>query len=259
MTSAVMPTDAHARGAQRTWTIAGFTALAGHLIVAAMVLAWARQPQPPLPRPPVPEPPMLIELPPLAVPAAAAPAGLAGQPTPPPQQAAAMPLGIPPVAAPLPRDPVVLPPAAPQAALRQLTPAPASAPAPAAAAPATPPQASPVPAGAGRASTVAADPRAKKQEADYFALVSAHLNRRKTYPVEARQARQQGVVVVRFTVDRSGHVSGVSIKRGSGHAVLDAATLALVQRVAPLPRMPASMQRDSITLSLPIDYSLRTD
>lgn len=105
----------------------------------------------------------------------------------------------------------------------------------------------------------AADPRARKQEADYFALVGAHLNRRKVYPAEARQARQQGVVVVRFTVDRSGNVDGISVKRSSGHVILDAATLALVQRVAPLPRMPASMPRDRLTLSLPIDYSLRTD
>ena len=58
---------------------------------------------------------------------------------------------------------------------------------------------------------------------------------------------------------RDGSVSGISIKRGSGHEVLDSATLALVQRVAPLPRMPASMVRDSVTLALPIDYSLKTN
>ena len=102
------------------------------------------------------------------------------------------------------------------------------------------------------------DPKARQQEADYFALVSAHLNRRKQYPVEARKARQQGVVTVRFTVDRNGNVSNTSIKRGSGHDLLDRATLDLLLRVAPLPRMPASMQRESVTLSLPIDYSLRT-
>jgi periplasmic protein TonB len=95
-------------------------------------------------------------------------------------------------------------------------------------------------------------------EADYFSLISAHLNRRKTYPTDAKKARQEGVVVIRFTVDRGGNISGASIKRGSGHALLDQATLQLLQRVAPLPRMPASMPRDSVTLSLPIDYSLRT-
>ena len=112
--------------------------------------------------------------------------------------------------------------------------------------------------GSGASATLGNDPRARQQEANYFALVSAHLNRRKVYPAEARQARQQGVVTVRFTVDRSGGVSAVSIKRSSGHDLLDRATLDLLQRVAPLPRMPASMERDHVTLSLPIDYSLRT-
>lgn len=94
---------------------------------------------------------------------------------------------------------------------------------------------------------------------DYFSLISAHLNRRKTYPTDAKKARQEGVVTVRFTVDRNGNVSNVSVRRSSGHDILDAATLQLMQRVAPLPRMPAAMQRDTVTVSLPIDYSLKTD
>jgi protein TonB len=158
------------------------------------------------------------------------------------------------MAAPQAPDPVILPPPAPaqpvtaQGAVS--APAPAAAPVLATASAATGPVASAAP---------GSDPRARQQEADYFALVSAHLNRRKTYPVEARRARQQGVVTVRFTVDRQGRVSDVSIRRSSGHELLDSATLDLVQRVAPLPPMPASMPRDRITLSLPIDYSLRTN
>ncbi|GIX39941.1 MAG: hypothetical protein KatS3mg128_0990 [Silanimonas sp.] len=98
-----------------------------------------------------------------------------------------------------------------------------------------------------------------RRERDYFAHLSAHLNRRKEYPVEARQARQQGVVVVRFGIDRDGNVLFAEIKRGSGHALLDEATLALLKRVSPLPRIPRSLDRDRLTLSLPIDYSLTTD
>lgn len=94
---------------------------------------------------------------------------------------------------------------------------------------------------------------------DYYALVSAHLNRKKRYPTEAKKARQQGVVTVRFTVHSDGSVSGGSIKSSSGHALLDQATLDLLQRVAPLPRFPKSMTKDSVTLALPIDYSLRTN
>lgn len=234
---------------QRNWTIAGLVALAAHVGVASLVLAWSRPAVPP-----VPEPVVLVELPPQA---AAAPAAVAQQaaeqpqPEITPQQPEIPPIDIPPVRAPLPSNPVTLPPPPPQQPVRATAPA-------AATAPSNPVAIAPVGKGTGASATPGNDPRAKRQEADYFALVSAHLNRRKVYPAQARQARQQGVVTVRFTVDRNGNVSGVSIKRSSGHELLDNATLELLQRVAPLPRMPSSMQRDSVTLSLPIDYSLRT-
>lgn len=231
---------------RRFWVLAGTGALLAHLGVAGLVLAGTIPPAPP-----IPEAVMLVELPP---PAAAATARTAvaqpaiQPPTPQPQTAAAtprIPVDLPPVRTPLPANPVNLPPPVRDVEAAAFIP---MAPAPA-------------PAVRSQSSTntgPGSDPRAQKQEGDYFALVSAHLNRRKTYPVVARQARQQGVVTIRFTIDRSGSISAVSIKRSSGHAVLDDATLALLQRVAPLPRIPAAIPRDSITLSLPIDYSLRT-
>lgn len=241
---------AAAISAERHWLLAGGLALAAHGGAAALALSWVRPAEPP-----IPEPVVLVELPPLP---AAAPQALAmAQPQPVqqqqvvPQQATPVPVEAPVVRAPLPSDAVTLPPP--------------PAPQPVRAAAAVPQPAPPAPvqqaqAGTGSVATPAPgnDARAQKAQADYFSLVSAHLNRRKVYPREARQARQQGVVTVRFTVDRNGGVSGVSIRKGSGHELLDQATLDLLQRVAPLPKMPDSMNRDSVTLSLPIDYSLRT-
>lgn len=240
-----------ARAERRQWGLAGSVALAAHIVIGALALSWVRPAETPLP-----EPIVLVELPPEAAPAPTMPAAQpAAQAVPEPQaqaQPATPPIAIPPVRAPLPVNPVTLPPPAP---VRQAVASPAPAPAAATPAPTIPARSS----SAAPSTAPGTNPRARQQEADYFSLVSAHLNRRKTYPVEARQARQQGVVTVRFTVDRNGGVSGTSIKRSSGHDVLDQATLALLQRVAPLPRMPATMQRDSVTLSLPIDYTLRTN
>lgn len=233
----------------RRWAIAGLAALAAHASAAALVLSWTRPVEPP-----EPEPVVLVELPPQApaAPAAPSPQSVAQpQAVTPPMPMPRPPIEVPPVAAPLPRDPVILPPPAPPLPSRAEAPGPVAAAAP-------PLAVAPAGTGTGASITPGSDPRAKRQEADYFALLSAHLNRRKIYPAEARQARQQGVVTVRFTVDRQGGVTAISIKRSSGHEVLDRATVDLVRRVAPLPPMPASMQRDSMTLSLPIDYSLRT-
>lgn len=240
---------------RRVWGAAAGVALAAHVAVAAFALLWSRPAVPP-----IPEPAILVELPPEGAPAAVAEQTA---PTPQPEKVqpslVTPPIDIPPVRAPLPKDPVVLPPPAKPMPLRQAVPAPTPAPSPAPATASNAPTAALAGTAATNSPTPGSDPRAKRAEADYFSLISAHLNRRKIYPTEAKKARQQGVVTVRFTVDRNGNVSNISIRRTSGHEILDAATLALVQRVAPLPKMPASMQRESVTLALPIDYSLKTD
>jgi protein TonB len=234
----------------RLWSGAGATALVAHGAALGLVLLLA------VPgKPPAPETVMEIELPPATAPnPAAADAAAPAQPQqvlPAAPAAAAPPMDVPPVNAPLPREVVAVAPPRAQPAVPQ----PAAAPAPAA-------PSAPAVRAAVAAPTVTQggdDPRVKKQELDYFSLIAAHLNRRKSYPTEAKKARQQGVVTVRFTLDRQGGVSGISLKRGSGFDVLDRTTLDLVARVAPYPKIPASLNRDSVTLSLPIDYSLRTD
>lgn len=237
---------------RRDWSLAVAVALVAHIGLFALSFLWSRPAVLP-----VPEPVVLIELPPEAGPAPSIatpfspvePQVDAAQP-----QVVTTPVDVPPVRAPLPQDAVALPQARPTVA----TPLQTAAPSPAVSAPSKPVAAAPTGTGSGTSTTPGNDPRAKKAEADYFSMISAHLNRRKTYPTDAKKARQEGVVTVRFTVDRSGGVSGVSIRRSSGHDLLDSATLQLLQRVAPLPKMPATMQRDSVTVSLPIDYSLRT-
>lgn len=247
----------HGRG---PWATGSVVALALH----AAVLAWLLQESPRAPRPVLPAP-MTVELLPFETGADTdavvrpAPAPAAEPPPPVRTRAAAppaQPLSPPlPSAAPseaLPPTPVALP----QAEVAPLPALPASGPEVAAAVDTTEASA---PATGTAARQRPAGSRLSRRERDYFAHLSAHLNRRKEYPVEARQARQQGVVVVRFGIDRDGNVLFAEIKQGSGHALLDEATLALLKRVSPLPRIPRSLDRDRLTLSLPIDYSLTTD
>jgi len=229
----------------RHWAAAGGIALAAHGGAAALALTlMTRAPET---RPP--DPVVLLELPADAGPVASEAPQPEQRPVPLEQPTVTPQVEAPQVRAPLPRDPVVLPP--PAEVVRQVQPATPPALARAASV-ATPTARTASPANEG------GDTRARQQEVDYLSLVSAHLNRKKHYPAEAKKARQQGIVTVRFTVDRDGNVSGVSIKRSSGHDILDRATLDLLARVAPLPRMPKSIARDSIIVSLPIDYSLRT-
>lgn len=231
--------------ASRHWAMAGGLALVAHGGAAALALSLMAH----APQMPIPDPVVLVELPADTGPVASEAPQPEPQPVPVPQPTVPPRVEAPQVRMPLPRDPVVLPP--PAEVVRQVQPL---------APPAFASAASAVPAATRAPSPAAAggDAKATPTEIDYLSLVKAHLNRKKHYPSEAKKARQQGIVTVRFTVDREGNVSGVSIKRSSGHELLDRATLDLLARVAPLPRMPKSITRDSILVSLPIDYSLRT-
>lgn len=230
------------------WGKALSVAVVGHAVALAAVLLLVRQAAER-----EPDPVMIVELPGLPPPPAAAQPQPQAEPveTPDVPQPVVTPQPTPPIdapkiAVPVPKEALVVPPRPVQAAAAPPQPAATSA----------PPVTTPQPAAA--TSLYGDDPKAKKAEADYFAILAAYLQRRKDYPAEAKRARQQGVVTVRFTVDRRGNVSAEGIKRSSGSDILDSATLALLRRISPMPPMPASVKRDSVTIALPIEYSLST-
>jgi protein TonB len=91
---------------------------------------------------------------------------------------------------------------------------------------------------------------------DYLERLYRHLLRYKKYPPEALSAKQQGSVVVGFTIARDGAVSDARIEKSSGSRLLDAATLALLRRAAPVPPLPDSFKGGAARVKFPIDYKL---
>lgn len=88
--------------------------------------------------------------------------------------------------------------------------------------------------------------------------VLARLERFKRYPAAARSRRAQGVVTIRFRLDRQGQVLSSSIARSSGSKILDAEALATLARADPLPPIPAD-RPDQIELLVPIEFYLLGD
>ncbi|MEN7537048.1 energy transducer TonB [Aurantiacibacter flavus] len=242
------------------WQVAFAIAAAGHVALGAAILVQRAKPSERLP-----DPVMIVELPAGAAPAPASQA----MAEPEQEQAVAEtlpdtvipPLPIPRVETPMSRDPVTVPTPLPvvQRSRAAVQPRPQLAPPRTAPAQLAPPPATPGTGSANAGTGTGENPRAKADQADWISLVNSHLARRKRYPREARRVGQEGTPSVRFTVDRRGRVSNVSIVRSSGHQLLDDATVELVQRTAPFPAMPRSMQRDSMTITLPIEYSLDRD
>lgn len=93
----------------------------------------------------------------------------------------------------------------------------------------------------------------------YFSDLIAWLNQYKDYPAAVKKRKQQGVVVVAFTIDRSGAVLASSVQHSSGYPLLDRAALDMLDRASPLPAMPESMPQQRLNLAVPVEYSLVTE
>jgi protein TonB len=84
-----------------------------------------------------------------------------------------------------------------------------------------------------------------------------HLQQYKRYPSGAQGKREQGVVLLGFSVDRNGRVLARRIVQSSGHADLDQEVMDMIVRAQPLPAFPASMTQSELDLTVPIRFSLR--
>jgi protein TonB len=114
-----------------------------------------------------------------------------------------------------------------------------------------------VPAAAPEAVATTAPPAAPPAPiaTDWQRELSGWLAAHKTYPDAARQRGEQGHVVLRFTVERSGKVLEVTLVSGSGSPRLDEAAQAML-RNASLPPFPAQMPQERVTATVQIRYRL---
>ncbi len=83
------------------------------------------------------------------------------------------------------------------------------------------------------------------------------IQRYKRYPPGAQSRNEQGVVLLSFSLDRTGHVLAHSIAKSSGYADLDNEVMAMIMRAEPLPPFPETMPQPRLDLTVPIRFSLR--
>jgi TonB family protein len=88
----------------------------------------------------------------------------------------------------------------------------------------------------------------------YRGQAIAHLTRFKRYPSGAELRGAEGTPVVSFSLDGGGRVVAVALARSSGHADIDAETVAMVRRAAPFPAPPAGAPQ---AISAAISFQLR--
>jgi protein TonB len=98
---------------------------------------------------------------------------------------------------------------------------------------------------------------APRIESSWQSSLVRQLQRYKRYPPGAQSRNEQGIVLLSFSLDRSGHVLAHRIVKTSGYADLDDEVMAMIVRAEPLPPFPDSMPQTRLDLTVPIRFSLQ--
>jgi protein TonB len=91
----------------------------------------------------------------------------------------------------------------------------------------------------------------------YLNVIRTRILAKRHYPPLARQRREEGVVRLRFTLSSGGALAqGVQMVTPSGFQTLDDQARHCVLAASPFPPFPPELQRDCLTVEVPIVYKL---
>lgn len=90
----------------------------------------------------------------------------------------------------------------------------------------------------------------------YLADVRRILESKKNYPMAARRLGHQGRVLVRFVVDRDGHIREAKITQGSTSDILNRAARSLIESIGGLKPFPSEIRLAEWAVVVPIEYQM---
>ena len=91
----------------------------------------------------------------------------------------------------------------------------------------------------------------------YTTTVRQMIARAKIYPPSARKKGQQGKINLSFKLGKDGGVLKLLVEHSSGHAMLDEAARNAVKNAGPFPPIPEKLNKQYVSLKLPVSFILR--
>jgi periplasmic protein TonB len=85
--------------------------------------------------------------------------------------------------------------------------------------------------------------------------LAVHLEKYKRYPAD--RPPQSAEIIVKFVLDRTGHVLSAEVAKGSGDAAFDDAALAMMRRADPVPAPPPLIADEGLTFSMPVLFRVK--
>lgn len=99
--------------------------------------------------------------------------------------------------------------------------------------------------------------QAGRMAEDYLAALVKAIERHRFYPRMSRRLNEEGTVEVRFVVQRNGRLTDITVERSSGSQRLDEAALQTLGKTTPFAPLPAALEREQLSLTVPIVYRLQ--
>ncbi|MBM3239559.1 energy transducer TonB [Candidatus Poribacteria bacterium] len=94
---------------------------------------------------------------------------------------------------------------------------------------------------------------------EFLELIRKKIETVKMYPNWAREAGYEGTTKIRFAILSDGQLGEVSIIDSSGYDILDNAAIAAIEKAAPFPPLPDTLNRDILRIELPIVFKLSVE
>ena len=96
-----------------------------------------------------------------------------------------------------------------------------------------------------------------KARETYEDKILKRINAMKHYPMLARRKGQEGIVKVKFTLDKSGTLKGgIVIVKRCGYEILNEAAVKTIVRANPYPVFPHVIRKDEMTFVVDVDFRL---
>ena len=94
-------------------------------------------------------------------------------------------------------------------------------------------------------------------EIRYQDKVRAAIEAHRVYPRSARRRKIEGSAVVQIRINRQGHILESRFIKTTGSHILDQAVMDMIKAADPLPEMPSSLGKSSISINVPIGFKLK--
>lgn len=91
----------------------------------------------------------------------------------------------------------------------------------------------------------------------YGQSISKEIKRYQKYPPPAQRRGWEGTTEVLLQIAADGRVTGITLGKSSGHAILDDEALDMVRRASPLPQAPPELRGRALVVTVPIVFRLQ--